>query len=151
MTATTKYRCRPLITDNTTVLHPQPRLHSVPARAPVAATAVNFFRQPTAFAAPIPNPTTLGSSGPTFYQHKGKTKTPIPGPGHAATMSESESASSKETVPFRRHRLHLRTPSASIMQRAITFLQVLASRLGLPAQVTLPVREDRVSAHVRRS
>ncbi|KAI0267198.1 hypothetical protein BGY98DRAFT_1102240 [Russula aff. rugulosa BPL654] len=69
----TKYRCQPLTTDNTTV-HPQPWPH-LQARAPVAAFAVNFFRQPTAFAAPIPNPTTLGSSGPTFYQYKDKTKT----------------------------------------------------------------------------
>ncbi|KAI0276362.1 hypothetical protein BGY98DRAFT_705933 [Russula aff. rugulosa BPL654] len=71
---------------------------SVPAPAPVAATAENFFRQPTAFAAPIPNTTTLGSSGPTFYQHKDKTKTPISGSGSghptptAPAMSESADA-----------------------------------------------------------
>ncbi|KAI0280079.1 hypothetical protein BGY98DRAFT_932800, partial [Russula aff. rugulosa BPL654] len=66
---------------------------SVPARAPVAATALPF---------PIQHPWVIR---PNILQYNDKTKTPIPGPGHAATatvpalsMSESESEQSADTT-----------------------------------------------------
>jgi hypothetical protein len=65
--------------------------------------------------------------------------------------NKNRAASSKEVGPLPQAPPAFADSPVAITQRVITSLQVLASILGLSAQVTLPVREDRVSAHLRLS